>query len=185
MQKVSQDRSFSNKFTGEKITFLETSQDTNGEYEYIEVFLPPGMSGAPLHSHERFEEEVEVVEGELKVVIGHGSKFLTEGETLLIPKETPHMFMNASTNKPVTFRTKIKPAHYFEESIRILYGLMEDGQTDKKGLPNDRIHLALVYEMQDTQVVELPLILKLFMRWLVKKGKKKGIDQQLIEKYVR
>ncbi|WP_228547532.1 cupin domain-containing protein [Filobacillus milosensis] len=51
------------KFTGERITFLETSADTDGAYEYIEVFLPPGGEGPPLHYHMKFEEEFEVRRG--------------------------------------------------------------------------------------------------------------------------
>lgn len=185
MTVVSESKTITHKFTGEKITFLETSQNTNGDYEYIEVFLPPSGEGPPLHMHQNFEEKFEVIEGELQVQNGNGSKILAVGEELVIPKGTPHRFLNASSQKPVTFRVRITPAHQFEESMRILYGLMEDGKTDEKGFPNDRIHIALILDMQDSQVVELPFILKLLMKRLVKKGKKKGIDQELINKYAR
>ncbi|WP_054752331.1 cupin domain-containing protein [Piscibacillus salipiscarius] len=151
------EKSMIHKFTGEKITFLESSQDTNGEYEYVEMLLPPNGEGQPLHYHKHFEEQFEVLEGKLKVVKGSHSTILEAGKKLLIPKETNHVFINASSEEPVKFRIRMTPAHHFEQSMRILYGLMEDDKTDEKGFPNDRIHIALILEMQDSHVVELPL----------------------------
>ncbi|WP_228547533.1 hypothetical protein [Filobacillus milosensis] len=125
------------------------------------------------------------LEGELKVVRGDEGHILVAGEQIAVPKETNHMFLNASNQKPVTFRVKITPAHRFEDSMRILYGLMRDGKSDDKGIPKDKVHLALALEMQDSRMVELPFFLRYLMKRLVKKGKKKGIDQELIEKYAR
>ncbi|MEK5276651.1 MULTISPECIES: hypothetical protein [Paenibacillus] len=59
-----------NKVTGEQITFLETAKDTNGEYLLIEVALPPFGKGPPLHIHDQFEEQFEVITGKLTVTLG-------------------------------------------------------------------------------------------------------------------
>ena len=50
-------RTVKHKVTGEQITFLETADETQGKYLYIEVALPPQGDGPPLHSHDEFEEE--------------------------------------------------------------------------------------------------------------------------------
>lgn len=185
MSEVKEGRSITHKFTGERITFLETSDETDGAYEYIEVFLPPGGEGPPLHYHKNFEESFEVLEGELKILFGEGEKVLKAGDTLVVPKETNHTFLNASEEHTVTFRVKIEPAHQFEQSMRILYGLIEDGKTNEEGLPHNKIHAALILDMQDSRVVKLPFLLKLLLNYLAKKGRKKGIDQELIQTYAK
>ncbi|MFA9558143.1 cupin domain-containing protein [Evansella sp. AB-rgal1] len=181
--KQKDNRSITHTFTGEKITFLETSKETNGAFEYIEVFLPPGGEGPGLHYHMNFKESFEVIDGELKILYGKEEKVLQIGETLHVAKGEHHTFLNASNEKAVTFRVKITPANQFEESMRILYGLMEDGKTDNKGLPKDKIHGALILDMQDTRLVKMPFLIKILLNHLVKKGKKKGIDKELLRRY--
>ncbi|WP_017187363.1 cupin domain-containing protein [Alkalibacillus haloalkaliphilus] len=124
MQEVKEARSITNKLTCEKITFLKTSRQTGGNYEYIEVDLPPAGEGPPLHFHKNFEELFEVRDGQLKVTKGKEEHILNQGDKMTVAKETHHTFSNASDKNPVTFRVKITPAHQFEESMRILYGLM-------------------------------------------------------------
>ncbi|GEN45434.1 cupin domain-containing protein [Alkalibacillus haloalkaliphilus] len=185
MQEVKEARSIKNKLTGEKITFLETSRETDGDYEYIEVDLPPAGEGPPLHFHNNFEEQFEVRDGQLKVTKGKEEHILTQGDKMTVAKETHHTFSNASDKNPVTFRVKITPAHQFEESMRILYGLVEDGEVDDKGVPKNKTYAAIALDMQDSRVVKMPFFLKYFINHLAKKGKQKGIDQELIEKYAK
>ena len=63
-------RTVKHQITGEQITFLETAEETQGKYLYIEVALPPQGDGPPLHSHDEFEEEFEVIFGQLTVTLG-------------------------------------------------------------------------------------------------------------------
>jgi hypothetical protein len=51
-----------NPLTGEKVIFLETSEDTNGELLRFEYVLPPRFS-IPEHVHPRQEERHEVLSG--------------------------------------------------------------------------------------------------------------------------
>lgn len=182
---VKRSESITHKLTGERITFLESSKETDGQYEYIEVFLPPSGEGPPLHYHLKFEESFEVLDGELKINLGNNkSKILKQGDTMTIVPKTHHTFLNASDSDTVTFRVKISPAYHFEESMRIAYGLIADGLINKKGSLKKPMHTAIVLEMQDTRIVEIPTIVqKLMLDRLVKKAKKKGAYQELIEKY--
>lgn len=176
-------RTIKHAFTGEEITFLETSQDTNGAYEHIEVYLPPKGEGPRLHYHLKFEETFEVVDGELKVVIGEEEKILKATETQHVPKETHHRFANASSEQSVTFRVKITPANNFEVSSRIMYGLIRDGEVNEQGVINNPMYLAIVLMMQDTIVVNLPEAQRLKLQHLAEQAKEQGIEQQLIDKY--
>lgn len=76
-----------NKVTGEQITFLETVKDTNGQYSLIEVTLPPHGKGPPLHIHDRFEEEFEVISGKLTVTLGKTKHLLEAGDRRMLRLE--------------------------------------------------------------------------------------------------
>ena len=176
-------RTITHRYTGEQITFLQTTEETNGAFLYIEVALPPLGKGPPLHVHDEFEEEFEVVSGTLTITVEKEEKELTAGQQLLAPKGVKHTFNN-KYEEPVVFRVKLTPGLYFEESVRIHYGLMADGLTNDKGEPTKLAHTALVLSMQNTLVAALPVGLqrKLF-GWLVKRAYKKGIYNNF-DKYI-
>ena len=176
-------RTITHRYTGEQITFIHTMEETNGEFLYIEVALPPYGKGPPLHVHDVFEEEFEVVSGTLTITVEKEHKELTEGQQLLAPKGIKHTFNNKH-DEPVVFRVKLTPGLFFEESARIHYGLMEDGFTNDKGEPTKLVHTALILSMQNTLVAGLPIGLqrKLF-GWLVKRAYKKGAYNNF-DKYV-
>jgi hypothetical protein len=54
-----------NPFTGERVIFLRTSEDTNGELLRFEYVLPPRFS-IPEHVHPRQEERHEILSGILR-----------------------------------------------------------------------------------------------------------------------
>ncbi|WP_035344997.1 cupin domain-containing protein [Halalkalibacter hemicellulosilyticus] len=166
---------------------MNLARKSGGKYEYIEVFLPPKGAGPPLHYHRKFEETFETVDGELKILLANEEKILPPSESFTVKKEEHHAFLNASDKHPVTFRVKLTPANNFETSMRIIYGLAADGEIDeKKGTLKNPMHTALALDMQDTRLVHVPKFIQKFMLdRLAKKAKRKGIDQQLIKKYVK
>lgn len=171
-----------NQVTGEQITFLETAKDTNGEYLFIEVALPPYGKGPPLHIHDRFEEEFEVISGKLTVTLGKTKDILEAGDRRTALLKTPHTFTN-NHDEPVVFRVRLTPPSQFEQSVRIHYGLMDDGLTDTKGNPKLLAHTALVLSLQNTLIVGIPLwIQRSIFGLIVKRARKRGGYAEL-EKY--
>ncbi|WP_245640105.1 cupin domain-containing protein [Paenibacillus dakarensis] len=171
-----------NRVTGEQITFLETAKDTRGEYLLIEVALPPRGKGPPLHIHDRFEEEFEVISGKLTVTLGKTKHLLEVGDRRIAPIRTPHTFTN-NHDIPVVFRVRLTPPSNFEQSVRIHYGLMDDGLTDEKGNPKSLAYSALVLTLQNTLIVGIPLWLqRYFFGLIVKRARKKGA-YAVLEKY--
>jgi quercetin dioxygenase-like cupin family protein len=167
-------RTITHRYTGEQITFLHTMEETNGEFLFIEVALPPFGKGPPLHVHDAFEEEFEVVTGTLTITVEKEDKELTAGQKIVAPKGVKHTFNNQH-DEPVVFRVKLTPGLYFEESARIHYGLMADGLTNDKGEPTKLAHTALILSMQNTLVVALPInVQRKVFRWIVKRSYKKG-----------
>ncbi|MFC4734994.1 cupin domain-containing protein [Bacillus daqingensis] len=172
-------QSITNKLTGERITFLEKAPAGQG-YEKIEVYLPPGASGPPVHYHEKFEEMFEVVSGKLHIErSGEQMDLSPDSGRISIPINTPHMFKNASTSRSVTFRVTLTPAHYFQESMCILYGLLEDGLYTEEGQLANPLHTAVVLDMQNTIVEGMEML----EEWK-EEAEQKGVREELIETYV-
>lgn len=171
-----------NQATGEQITFLETARDTKGKYLLIEVALPPFGKGPPLHIHDQFEEEFEVLTGTLTVTLNKAKHVLHRGDRCMAPLKTPHTFTNEH-EQPAIFRVRLTPPSKFEQSVRIHYGLMDDGLTDEKGNPRLLAHTALVLTLQNTLIVGIPLWIQRYLfAVIVKRARKKGAYVAL-EKY--
>lgn len=171
------------RYTGEQITFLKTTKETNGKFLYIEVALPPLGKGPPLHLHDQFEEEFEVISGQLTLIINKEERILKPGEKAIAAIRTKHTFKNQH-DEPVVFRVMLTPGVLFEESARIHYGLMDEGLTNDKGDPTKLAHTALILSMQNTLVAGLPVVLQRKMfQYIVRRGIKKGTYNDF-EKYI-
>ncbi|MHA6482043.1 cupin domain-containing protein [Paenibacillus sp. strain BS8-2] len=143
------------RYTGETISFLESNKD----YLLIEVTLPAGASGPPLHYHDRFTEEFTVMEGELAVTHEGKQQALKPGTSLLVPHSESHTFNNRS-DRPVRFQVRLSPGGGFEKSVRIHYGLMDDGLTDAKGNPKNIFFAFYILQLQNTLIAGMPLWLQ-------------------------
>jgi len=79
---------------GDTYTFLLTGEETKGRYCLIDMHIPPG-GGPPSHRHD-FEESFTVLEGEIEATFRGRKLVVKAGETLGIPANAPHSFVNAS-----------------------------------------------------------------------------------------
>jgi quercetin dioxygenase-like cupin family protein len=80
---------------GEKLTFLRRASDENGEYLEVENQIKPG-SGPPMHVHHYQEESLTVVKGKIGYqMLGGGTKYAGEGETVTFKPGEAHRFWNA------------------------------------------------------------------------------------------
>src|SRR5262245_20393664 len=142
-------RVFSNPHVKDKVTFLRTSKETDGKYTLLEVELGPG-GGTPLHAHTSFDEEFTAVDGVLGIIVNKDRVYLRSGKSAVAPVGKFHRFYNPG-KKPIRFMVKISPScEGFEHSLKIGYGLAEDGQSNKKGIPKSFTHVALLTTMADT-----------------------------------
>jgi quercetin dioxygenase-like cupin family protein len=166
------------------VTFLETSSDTKGSHTLVEVELAP-KGGVGIHYHKTYSEAFHCFEGDLKVQLDKEVFLLTEGKSATATPSVPHRFFNDS-DKPCKFQVKITPAcRGFEESLQIAYGLARDGRTHANGFPKDKLALAWLFMISESN---LPGWRSIFEWILIKQAKsavKKGIDKRLREQYVR
>ena len=122
--------------TGERFTFLETAQDTGGEYVRIEARVSAHCFVAAPHVHPLTEETFEIRAGTWAFVVDDEEKRVGPGEEATIPAGTPHAWWNAGEEEGVAivgFRPALKADEFFES----FFGLAQDGKVSPKtGLPN-------------------------------------------------
>ena len=151
-----------NPVTGERITFLATSADTDGEAVVIETVVEPDGFVAAAHVHPAQDERFQIVSGTLGLKVDDEEIVAGPGETLTVPAGTPHRFWNAG-NEEVRFRCEIRPALQFERLIETMFALAADGKTNRKGMPNP-LRLAVIARAH-FDVVRLPFPPAFAQRW--------------------
>src|SRR5436305_1440849 len=86
-----------NPVTGEKLTFIETTESTDGERVVVDLELAAGGKVPGTHIHPHQEEKFEVLEGTMKFRYGMKKIVAKAGETVVVPAGKVHDFANAGT----------------------------------------------------------------------------------------
>jgi quercetin dioxygenase-like cupin family protein len=144
-----------NPVTGERLRFLKTSRDTNGESVVVEVTVQPHGFVAAAHVHPFQSEHFQILDGSVGFRLGREKVELSAGESVLVDAGTPHKFWNAGEEE-ARFVTVVRPALQFEQLIETMFNLAEDGKTNKKGMPNP-LRLAVIAK-EHFDDVRLPVV---------------------------
>lgn len=171
-----------NPAIGDRVTFLKTTAETNGNYLLLQVELAPG-GGNTLHYHLDFTERFEVVSGRLNLDVGNQHVVLRPGESAIAPLGVSHRFY-AMLTEPVTFLAEIRPACHFERALRMSYGLAYAGRVNRRGMPTNPFELAVIFKYVGTYLPGIPLWLQRGMMGLLAwAAEGLGIEKRL-EKYL-
>lgn len=138
-----------NPITGERITFLETAEDTDGALLRAAFSLKPGgfLPGG-VHTHPYQEERFEVTSGYLGVRVGRRKCILKPGQAVVVPPGVIHSWWNARAGQmegAVEFRPALDMEGVFESS----FALARDGKSGENGIPHPLQVLALLDEFAD------------------------------------
>ncbi len=178
------ERKIFNPIQKDYVTFIKTHADTNGAYTLVEVELANG-GGVGLHYHKTYSEKFDCLDGEVQVQLGKKINTLKAGESATAQPAINHLFRNRS-GKPCRFRVELRPASRgFEQSLQIGYGLANDGLCKSNGFPKDKLALAWLFDISESNLPGWMSIFEFILRKQAKKARQKGIDKQLTEKYVR
>ena len=178
------ERKIYNPIQKDTVHFLKLHSDTNGEYTLVEVELADG-GGVGLHYHKKFSEKFDCINGEVQVQLGKTIHTLQAGESAIAEPNINHLFRNRS-GKPCTFRVELRPASRgFEQSLQIGYGLASDGLCKPNGFPKDKLALAWLFEISESNLPGWMSVFEFILRKQAKKAKEKGIDTALLKKYVQ
>jgi quercetin dioxygenase-like cupin family protein len=151
-----------NTVTGERIVFLETSAETNGEAVVIECFVKPSGFVAAAHVHPSQSERFQVLAGSVSFKLDGQELPAGPGDVVLVPAGMKHQFWNASDGE-AHFRCEIRPALKFEQVIETMFSLAADGKTNRKGMPNPLRLAVIAREHFDTVRLPFP---PAWMQWL-------------------
>jgi mannose-6-phosphate isomerase-like protein (cupin superfamily) len=122
--------------TGETITFLETSEETGGEYATFELRVRPHGFVATPHIHPVAEESFEIRSGAFAFVVEGEERQVRAGEGATVPAGAAHRWWNSGEEEGVAI-VEFRPALKTEEFFESFFGLAQDGQVSTQtGLPN-------------------------------------------------
>jgi quercetin dioxygenase-like cupin family protein len=128
-------REIFNPRSGQRMRFLRTAADTDGELLQIETINPPTGIAEPMHVHPRQETRAEIVSGTLRFVVNGEQRRLGPGEAITIPAGAPHHFVNDGETDAVAIQ-EARPALRTAEFFETYFGLAERGELDEHGKPS-------------------------------------------------
>lgn len=124
-----------------------SSKDTDGQLSVFE-YTGLGKVGPALHVHFNQDEIFMVTEGEYRFVVGGETKNLVAGDTIFLPRNIPHTWIQTSEKGKMIYF--LQPAGKMEEFFLIMNKFTERPSPEEI----DRIHAA-----HDMKVVGPPLTL--------------------------
>ena len=171
-----------NPVQDDAVTFLETSEESDGERTLGELEVAPGGKVTP-HYHLGYTERFAVIEGQLNVQVGDVHRVLGPGEELTVPIGTVHAWSNLSAERTVAHLELCPGQPGFETSLRVVYGLAADGKVLKNGLPRNPLHAALLLEWGETRLPGAYAVLERGLRVLARVARLAGVDRKLVARY--
>lgn len=176
-------RTITNPILKDEVTFLQTSQESNGRYSLVEVRLASG-GGTPLHYHRDFSEEFVCLEGEVSIQLEKQIIRLQPGEAATVPVGKAHRFFNPSP-QPCRFACRITPGFPgFEQFLQIVYGLAHDGQVNGQAMPKNPFALGYVLLISGTYMSGLMAAMQPVLSWLGRQAIKQGLGDALQQRYI-
>jgi mannose-6-phosphate isomerase-like protein (cupin superfamily) len=124
-----------NPVTGQRLIFLETAADTDGERFTAEGIFPPGgFAGVP-HIHPDQDEHFELLAGEAVFDVEGRRRVLGVAESIDVPRDVKHTFANAGQAE-MRVRFEFRPAlPSTERFYEIYFAFAQQGRVNAKAIP--------------------------------------------------
>ncbi len=124
-----------NPVTGERIEFLQTSEDTDGGLLQILRTVKHGGYVGASQIHPVQDVRFLVKSGSLHVKVDHRDLDLAVGEEYVVPHGVPYTWWNEGV-EDLRIVMEFRPALQTEDMFISLYALARAGKTDEDGMPN-------------------------------------------------
>lgn len=82
-------------FSGVRMLCMLTGEETRGTHSLL-CIQSDGNSGTPVHIHQREDETLIVVEGEMQAIVDGQPQTLHAGQAAFLPRYVPHQIKNVS-----------------------------------------------------------------------------------------
>jgi mannose-6-phosphate isomerase-like protein (cupin superfamily) len=126
---------FENPVTGERVVVRVGTEESGGDRLVADLYVRPGGAVAGEHVHTRIEEWFTVRKGGVGFRFDGRETIAPLNRRMHVPAGTAHDWWNAGDEEAHVV-VEVAPGARFEEMIKNLYGLAQDGKTDAKGMPN-------------------------------------------------
>ncbi len=127
---------FENPVTGERAVVRLGNEDTGEDRAVVDLYAKPGGAVSGEHVHPVTEESFTVVRGQVGFRVDGHESIAQLNQRLHVPTGVAHFWWNAGDEEAHVIVEFNHGAARFEEMIRNLYGLAQDGKTNSKGMPN-------------------------------------------------
>ena len=114
----------------------------------VEALYGPGGDPPPAHLHPSQDERFEVLEGALTDKHGDAQRVLGPGESIDVPRGTPHQMWNAD-GQPTRVAWRTSPALRTGDWYRTLDRLQREGRVGRNGMPGPLAFAAYLTEYRD------------------------------------
>jgi quercetin dioxygenase-like cupin family protein len=126
---------YENPITTERATIELGTWETGGRRLLANLDVTKCGAGPALHSHPTIHERLTVHSGRVALFIAGKTSIAEIGSTVDIPPGVLHRWWNAGIYE-ARLTLDVEPAARFEEYLRNLLGLAQDGKTDASGTPH-------------------------------------------------
>lgn len=126
---------YENPVTGIKAVIQVGTYETKGERLLVDLYVRKCGAGPALHMHPVIYERLTVISGRVGLSLNGAVSIAEVGSTIEIPPGLAHRWWNAGIYE-AKLTMDIRPAARFEDYVRNLIGLAQDGKTDPMGMPN-------------------------------------------------
>ncbi|MBV8944458.1 MAG: cupin domain-containing protein [Solirubrobacterales bacterium] len=135
-----------NPATGESITFVRTSHETEGKLVELAFSVAAGGATPEPHVHPRQTETFEIHEGRCRVHVDEREHELTAGQRMTVPPGVSHTWTAVSE---LRMTVTLEPAQRADEFFEDLFALANAGCVNAKGLPTPLHFAVLLDEYRD------------------------------------
>jgi mannose-6-phosphate isomerase-like protein (cupin superfamily) len=156
------------RFSGKQEGFSHSVTKVHNGWVWLRSELAPHAPGPPEHIHESFDETFRVEKGTLSLMLNGKKTELKAGESITIPRGTPHKPFNETNEIVVLYDSTGKAGTMpveFAAGLSALYIEMDKAGDPKSG--SVLLQLAAQGNSFDTWVTEAPGGVQKFMRWML------------------
>jgi len=95
--------------------WFEVLQTTERTQTAVMVLTAGGHSSEEMNSHEKSDQVLLLLEGELQAEVGGEKRTMRKGDTCIVSAGTPHRFENRGKSRAVTFNVYSPPEYSSKE----------------------------------------------------------------------
>ncbi len=156
-----------NARSGQRMIFLQTGRETNGQLLEVESFNPRSTMREPIHIHPKQESSAKVISGKLHFLVNGREQIIGPGEKITIPAGTPHCFWNEDDVAAHSIQ-RFSPALHIDEFFESFFALANDNKLSDKGMPPFlQLPLMGLKHKDDIRVTSPPWPIQLFTYWVL------------------